>query len=128
MGTTPDIFEDLRRVGSFKQNRMSGRPTNNALSKIGNPPVSRDTIGAWMEGKRFPQHLEQLLVVLRAIHAEAALRGVLDTPADGHTGQSIGELLAEDRWRRAWRAEHQRRTKTYSDAAAEQQSSRVDGR
>lgn len=125
MGRTPDIFEDLRSVGSFKQNHMSSRPTNNALSKIGDPPVSRDTIGAWMEGKRFPRNLEQLLAALRAIHAEAERQEVLDTPVNGRTGESIGELLAEHRWRQTWRAEHQRRTKMYGDAAAAQQSRRA---
>ncbi|MFB7575711.1 tetratricopeptide repeat protein [Streptomyces sp. NPDC056165] len=125
MSRTPDFFEDLRRVGALKRDRLGKEPSDNALSKVPQPTVSRDTVGAWLRGGRFPQQLEPLLAVLREIRAEAARRGVLDAPADGFSGESVAELLAEDCWRRAWTAEHQRRTQSNQERAERQQAHRA---
>ncbi|MFJ2722953.1 hypothetical protein ACIO3L_39575, partial [Streptomyces sp. NPDC087437] len=125
MSRTPDFFEDLRRVGALKRDRLGGRPSDNALSKVPQPTVSRDTVGAWLRGERFPQQLEPLLAVLREIQAEAARQGALDTPADGFLSESAAELLAEDRWRPAWTAEQQRRTQSNQERAERQQAHRA---
>ncbi|MEU8034652.1 hypothetical protein AB0C13_39935 [Streptomyces sp. NPDC049099] len=119
MGRTPDFFEDLRRVGTLKRDRLGCRPSDNALSKAPQPPVSRDTVGAWLRGQRFPQ---QLLLAVLEIRAESARQGVLDRPADGTSGESVADLLAEDRWRRAWVAEQKRRTQANQEGLERRQS------
>ncbi|KAB1141117.1 sel1 repeat family protein [Streptomyces luteolifulvus] len=116
------FFAELRRVGILKRDRLGGRPTDNALSKLPQPPVSRDTVGAWLRGERFPQQVEPLLAVVGEIRAEAVRRGLLDTPANGESGGSVAELLAEDRWRGAWKAEQQRRTRSNQEGAERRQA------
>ncbi|WP_158781270.1 sel1 repeat family protein [Streptomyces sp. NRRL S-237] len=122
MGRTPDFFEDIRRVGALKKGPLSGRPSDNALSKVPRPPVSRDTIGAWLRGERFPQRLEPVWAVLQEIRAESARQDLLDSPADGGSGESVADLLAEDRWRRAWSAEQLRRKLSNQEGADRQQA------
>ncbi|WP_406346978.1 sel1 repeat family protein [Streptomyces sp. NBC_00648] len=122
MGKTPDFFEDLRRVGSLKRNRLGGRPTDHALSKKPEKEMSRDTVGAWLRGERFPQRLEPLLALLQEIQAESARQGILDSPADGISGESVAALLAKDRWRQSWTAEHEHRTQTNQEGAQRQRS------
>ncbi|MFD7603381.1 tetratricopeptide repeat protein [Streptomyces mirabilis] len=121
MSRTPDFFEDLRRVGTLKKALLGGRPSDNALARIPRPAVSRDTVGAWLRGQRFPQQLEPLWAVLEEILAECARQGVLDSAADEISGESVAELLAEGRWRRTWRAERQRRTQSNQEDAERQQ-------
>ncbi|WP_159403758.1 tetratricopeptide repeat protein [Streptomyces sp. NRRL S-646] len=120
MSETPNIFEDLRRIGVLKRERLGGRPSDNALSKIPQSPGSRDTIGAWLRGERFPQRLEALLAVLREIRTEAVR--ILDTPADAECGETVAELLAEDRWRRTWMGEQRRRTQVNQQSAERQRA------
>ncbi|MER6187729.1 hypothetical protein, partial [Streptomyces sp. NPDC001652] len=109
MSRTPDFFEDLRRVGILKRDRLGGRPSDNELSKAPKPSVVRDTVGAWLRGERFPQQVEPLLAVLRDIRAEAARQGRLKDLAGTGPDEAVAELLAEDRWRQSWDAEQQRR-------------------
>ncbi|MFF7976985.1 sel1 repeat family protein [Streptomyces sp. NPDC007905] len=125
MGRTPNFFEDLRRVGALKRDRLGGHPADNALSKVPQPAVSRDTVGAWLRGERFPQQVESLLAVLREIRAEASRRGFLGTPADGFSGESVADLLAEDRWLRSWRAEQLRRTQSNQEGVERRQARRA---
>ncbi|MFF2205655.1 sel1 repeat family protein [Streptomyces sp. NPDC058145] len=128
MGRTPDFFEDLRRVGALKKRLLGGRPSDNELSKIPRPPVSRDTVGAWLRGERFPQRLEPLWAVLQEIRAESDRQDCLDSPADGISGESVAELLAEDRWRRTWRTEQERRTRMNQEGLERRQArSALDG-
>ncbi|AEY93241.1 hypothetical protein SHJG_7975 [Streptomyces hygroscopicus subsp. jinggangensis 5008] len=122
MSRAQDIFEDLRRVGAFKRDRLGGKPSDNALSKVPQPWVSRDTVGAWLRGQRCPQQPEPLLAILREIRAEAARQGVLDTPADGSTEESVAQLLAEERWRKAWKTEQERRKQSNQDGVERQQA------
>ncbi|MYV47077.1 MULTISPECIES: tetratricopeptide repeat protein [unclassified Streptomyces] len=121
MGMTPDFFEDLRRVGALKRDRLGGKPSDNALSKAPRPPVSRDTVGAWLRG-RFPQRLEPLLAVLEDIRAEAARLGILQTMAPGVPGETVADLLAETRWRSTWADEQQRRTQVNLEAVERQKA------
>ncbi|MFF8430974.1 tetratricopeptide repeat protein [Streptomyces sp. NPDC016566] len=123
MSRTPDFFEDLRRVGALKRGLLGGRPSDYALSQTPKPQLSRDTVGAWLRGERFPQRLEPLLDVLRDIRAEAAHQDVLDASADGFSGDSVAKLLAENRWRRTWEAERQRRTHLNQEGVERQQAS-----
>ncbi|MFG2313232.1 hypothetical protein ACGFS9_31945 [Streptomyces sp. NPDC048566] len=122
MGDTPDFFTDLQRVGEFKRLQMDGQPSNNVLSKATKPPLSRDTVGAWMRGKRFPRELDKLLAVLELIRGEAALKGLLGSRADTFSDESVAELLDDDRWDRTWTAELQRRTRSNHEALQRQQA------
>ncbi|MEU5599739.1 sel1 repeat family protein [Streptomyces sp. NPDC020298] len=125
MSRTPDFFEDLRRVGALKRDQLGGKPSDNALSKVPQLRLSRDTVGAWLRGERFPQRLEPLRAVLGEIRLEAARQGVLDSPADGFSDESVAELLAGDRWGRAWRAEQERRTRLNQEGVERQQARRA---
>ncbi|WP_328786094.1 sel1 repeat family protein (plasmid) [Streptomyces canus] len=109
MSRTPEIFEDLRRVGALKRDRLGGRPSDNTLSKSPSPTVSRDTVGVWLRGGRLPQQVEPLLAVMREIRAEAARQGCLEDSADRGSGESVADLLAEGRWKESWKAEQRRR-------------------
>ncbi|GLU47372.1 tetratricopeptide repeat protein [Nocardiopsis ansamitocini] len=117
MGAHPDIFEDLRRVGALKRDRLNKQPSDNALSRHTDVNASRDTVGAWLRGTRFPQQVEPLLGVLAQICAEAARRGLLDTPADSSQECTVAQLLDPQRWRESWHSEQHRRTQANQDAA-----------
>lgn len=105
MRHSSSILDDLRRVGAFKRDRLSGKPSDNALSKVPESAVSRDTVGAWLRGRRLPQRLEPLLAVVGRIRIEAARRGLLREHVDS-LGGTVEELLDEARWRALWEAEH----------------------
>ncbi|MFD5514958.1 hypothetical protein [Streptomyces sp. NPDC127066] len=121
MSKKPDLFEDLRRVGEFKRDRMHGRPADNALAKITQSGVSRDTVGAWLRGDRCPQRLAPLLAVIAAIRVEAFNRGLLETSAGTASGESVADLLAEDRWSGSWAAEQERRKQVGREGLERQQ-------
>ncbi|MCZ1001232.1 hypothetical protein O1M63_29265 [Streptomyces mirabilis] len=122
MSRTPDFFEDLRWVGALKRDHLGRRPSDNALSEAPRPPVSRDTVGAWLRGERFPQQVEPLLAVLREIRAEAARQGRLADSAGTGSGESVADLLAEERWRRSWSAEQRRRTQANREGVERHQA------
>ncbi|MEK2472208.1 tetratricopeptide repeat protein [Streptomyces noursei] len=122
MGKQPDIFEDLRRVGALKRDRLGAQPADNALSKVPNPKLSRDTIGAWLRGERFPTRLSALLDIVKQIRAEAVRAGVLADRLDGVAGETVADLLAEDRWRKAWETEHGRRIQADREAVERQKA------
>lgn len=119
------FFKDLQRVGALKRGQLDGEPSDNRLSRLPDVGVSRDTVGAWLRGQRFPQRLEPLLAVLREVRAEAARRKLLDTPAEEGAGESVAELLAERRWLTAWEAERQRRTESDQKSAQRQRAHRA---
>ncbi|MFJ3720788.1 hypothetical protein [Streptomyces sp. NPDC090057] len=122
MGKAPNFFDDLRRVGEFKRHRLGRQPSDNALAKVPKQPVSRDTVGAWLRGERFPQQLEPLWAILEQIKAEAASRGLLGTEAGEGWAVSVAELLDEDRWKRTWTAERLRRTQSNQQSLERQQA------
>lgn len=122
-GTTPNIFEDLRRVGTLKRVRLGQKPSDNALSK--GAGVSRDTVGAWLRGERFPQQDEALLAVITRIRAEASRQGILETPVDGISGETVTDLLSEARWRDSWHTEQHRRTQQNRDGVERQQAQKA---
>ncbi|GGX04265.1 SEL1-like repeat protein [Streptomyces lomondensis] len=122
MGRTPDFFENLRRVGVLKRSRLGGRPSDYALSKVVRPSVSRDTVGAWLRGERFPQQPQQLLTVLAHIRAAAAAEGLLRRRADDASGESVADLLDEGRWQDMWGTEQRRRTEAKRESVQRQQA------
>ncbi|MFD9503442.1 tetratricopeptide repeat protein [Streptomyces sp. NPDC060035] len=118
VGKEPDIYEDLRRVGALKRDKMDGEPADNSLSRIPGAPASRDTVGAWLRGDRLPQKPGPLLTVLAAIRAEAEARGLLRQRVDSGTDETVADLLEPARWRRKWDAEPRRPAETSQDDAA----------
>ncbi|MFJ5731503.1 hypothetical protein [Streptomyces paradoxus] len=122
MGDTPDFFTDLQRVGEFHRRKMLRRPSDNVLSKVTDPPLSRDTIGAWLKGKRFPRELDKLLAVLELIRGEAARQGLLGSRADTCPDESVADLLDQGRWDQTWKAELQRRTRSNQEAQERRQA------
>ncbi|RKS05001.1 hypothetical protein DFP74_0582 [Nocardiopsis sp. Huas11] len=109
-------------VGALKRDLLDRHPSDNALRKHPDVQVSRDTVGAWLRGDRFPQKVEPLLAVLAQIRAEAARRGLLDAPTDSTQDSTVAELLAPDRWHTSWQDEQRRRTQANQDAAQRQRA------
>ena len=99
------LAEALR---AFKAGPLSGRPSDRALADAAG--VSPTTIGEWLRGKRFPQDIGKVLIVVQMIRVAAATRG-LARPDSGPAG-----LLDDDRWRAAHREEAQRRAGVVSHA------------
>ncbi|MEO3750782.1 sel1 repeat family protein [Streptomyces sp. B6B3] len=120
VGQAPDVFEDLRRVGVLKRVRLAGEPADRSLARMAG--VAPGTPGAWLRGERFPQTIDALLVVLGSIRAEAAARGILDTTVDGAAGETVAELLDEERWRTSFDVERNRRTRADRAVAQRQQA------
>ncbi|MFD9400327.1 hypothetical protein ACFWA4_16145 [Streptomyces sp. NPDC060011] len=112
-------------MGAFRRNRLNYQPANNALSKRPKAPRSRDTVGAWLRGDRFPAALDALLSVLAGIRAEAARLSLLAERIDGTANETVAELLAEDRWRASWTAENQRRIAADRQAAERQKANKA---
>ncbi|MEV8162056.1 hypothetical protein AB0P34_15645 [Nocardiopsis alba] len=109
-------------MGALKRDRLDRQPSDNALGKHADVQVSRDTVGAWLRGERFPQQVDPLLAVLAQIRAEADCRGLLGTPVDSVAGDTVSELLDLGRWRRAWEDEQQGRVQANKDAAYRQRA------
>lgn len=109
------IFTRLAPGGRIQAESAERQPANNALSKRPKAPRSRDTVGAWLRGDRFPTVLDALL--LAGIRAEAARAGLLAERIDGTANETVAELLAEDRWRASWTVENQRRITADRQAA-----------
>ena len=117
-----DVCDDLRRVGALKRDRLGGRPSDNALSKLRGVGLARDTVGAWLSGRRFPSRLDALLILIGEIRAEASRAGALGEHVEGASGDTVADLLAEHRWRDAWNAEQQRRARKGQQAAERQRA------
>ncbi|MES0837319.1 tetratricopeptide repeat protein [Nocardiopsis tropica] len=122
MGARPNIFEDLRCVGALKRDLLNREPSDNALGRHTDVQASRDTVGAWLRGERFPRQVEPLLALLSQIRAEAARRGLLDAPAGSAQYCTVSELLDPDRWRASWQGEQHRRVQANQDAAQRQRA------
>ena len=78
--------------------------------------MSPTTIGDWLRGRRFPQDIGKVLVMVRMVRAAAGRRGVA-IAGSGPTG-----LLDEDRWRAAYQQEAQRRAGVVSGAVEHAQA------
>jgi hypothetical protein len=104
----PGLVAQLR---VFRAGLLGGDPSDRALARAAQ--VSPTTIGKWLAGEQFPKDEGRLLVVVRAVAARAAARGLA-----GSAG-----LLEEDRWLAAYREENQRRARL--DSAAVQRAQAV---
>ncbi|MGW1897714.1 SEL1-like repeat protein [Streptomyces hirsutus] len=94
------FFTELRSLAAFRKDKLGGRPTDRALARRAN--VAPTTVGQWLRGGRFPQRVDELLVVVAGMREEAAGKGLLDD-------REVASLLADRRWRVAHETEAERR-------------------
>jgi hypothetical protein len=110
------FFGLLAALRVFRAGSLAGDPSDRALARAAG--VSPTTIGSWLAGTQFPQDVGRFLAVVRAVAARAAARGAVP---DGGTG----ELLDEERWREAYRAEARRRAGVVSAAVQRAQAAQA---
>ena len=106
-GRGREFFVLVKALRVFKAGPLSDHPSDRALARAAG--VSPTTVGDWLRGKRFPQDIGKILVVVRMVRDEAGRRGIAD-PGCGPT-----RLLDEEQWRAAHRKEAQRRASVISD-------------
>ncbi|MER7911784.1 hypothetical protein [Streptomyces sp. NPDC096068] len=72
MGTGEEsaFFSALRRLGAIHGNHLSQRVSLRALSRGAGRAAT--TIGAWLDGSRFPQQIDSLVKVVEQLRAAAA--------------------------------------------------------
>ncbi|MET8861257.1 hypothetical protein ABZW95_34555, partial [Streptomyces sp. NPDC004579] len=98
MEREPNFTALLAALAAFREERLGRLPSDRALAAVAE--VSPTTIGLWLHGKRFPQEIDPLLRMVRAVRGHAT--GLLREP-------SAAALLDEHQWRRAYQAECRRR-------------------
>lgn len=91
----------IAALAAFREDRLQLQPSTRTLARAAG--ISPTTIVEWLRGNRFPQQIEQLLAVLRAVRAQAERARLADDPA-------AAVLSDEQRWRDAYRAMARRRT------------------
>ncbi|TXS35210.1 XRE family transcriptional regulator, partial [Streptomyces sp. uw30] len=101
-GREADYAALIAGLAMFRLNDLQGRPSDRALAAAAE--VSPTTIGEWLRGVRFPQQVDPLLKLVRALRVQAESVGL--------AGASAGVLLEGQRWRRAYQAEAHRRANT----------------
>src|SRR5690349_6366395 len=107
-GQIGEYFELAKALGALKTGPLRDNPSDRALARAAG--VSPSTIGDWLRGRRFPQDIGKVLVMVQMVRAEASRRDIAN-PADGPAG-----LLDGDRWRAAHKEEARRRAGIVSDA------------
>ena len=100
-GGTGEFFELAEALRVFKAGPLASHPSDRALAAAAG--VSPTTIGDWLRGRRFPQDVGRVLVVVRMVREATARRGFA-APGSGPAG-----LLDDDRWRAAHQQEARRR-------------------
>jgi hypothetical protein len=85
---------------------LSRQPSVRALARVAK--YTPTTIRKWMSEGRFPQDVEPMLRVVRAIRAEAVAKGLLTPEFD--------DVTDETAWKLAYEAEAKRRSGTTSSA------------
>ena len=102
-----EFFVLAKALRAFKTGLLDDDPSDRALARAAG--VSPTTIAGWLRGKRFPQDVNKVLIVVRMVR-DAAARRRIASPGSGPAG-----LLDEDRWRAAHREEAQRRASAFPD-------------
>ncbi len=113
-GRSGEFFALLEELRVFRAGPLAADPADRALARAAG--VSPTTIGAWLRGGRFPQDIDQVLAVVRAVRQVASRRGVA-APGSGSAG-----LLDEDRWRAAYQQEARRRASVVSAGVEQAQA------
>ena len=102
-----DFFVLAEALRAFRAGPLSGRPSDRALAKAA--CVSPTTIGDWLQGKRFPQDISKVLIVVRMVRDAATTSGIASLDG-GPTG-----LPDDVQWRAAYQEEARRRAGVVSD-------------
>ncbi|WP_405956920.1 hypothetical protein [Streptomyces phaeochromogenes] len=95
---------------------LQGQPSDRTLAKAAK--VSPTTIGQWLRSSRFPQEIDPLLAMVRAVRLRAEAAGVAHNPI-------AATVLDEQEWRRSFRAEARQRAQSTSAAVEAAQSRSV---
>jgi hypothetical protein len=85
----------------LKSGPLSDHPSDRALAEAAG--VSPTTIGDWLRGRRFPQAIDPVLVMVGRVREAAEARGITGS------GEVPAGLLDDGRWREAYQAEARRR-------------------
>ncbi|MFJ3799988.1 hypothetical protein ACIPSJ_27365 [Streptomyces sp. NPDC090088] len=88
------FFVGLRRLGQIHEQHLARRVSLRALSRGAGGPVTT-TIGAWLDGSRFPQQVDALISVVEQLRTAAAAEGVALSASEAH--------LLDPLW---WRDQH----------------------
>jgi hypothetical protein len=112
-----EFFALLAALRNLRSGPLGGDPSDRALARAAE--VSPTTIGSWLAGSRFPQDIGKFLIVMHAVMARAAGRGI--------TGVDYGmaALLDEERWLAAYRQEASRRADNVGEAVVGAQAARA---
>ena len=100
------FFALATALRAFIDEQLGGVPSDRALADTAG--VTATTVGDWLRGRRFPQEIEKVLVVVATVRRAAAARGIAVPP-----GAPDG-LLEKDQWQTAHQAETQRRAGAFS--------------
>ncbi|WP_190012479.1 hypothetical protein, partial [Streptomyces griseomycini] len=84
----------------FRDGLLEGGPSDRTLAEAAK--ASPTTIGNWLRKGQFPQEIDPLLRLVRAVRCRAERAGLASRP-------EVAALLDEQQWRRAYRAEACRR-------------------
>ena len=112
-----EFFTLVEALRVFRAGPLVGDPSDRALARAAG--VSPTTIGAWLQGGRFPQDIGKVLTVVRLVQAAAVRRGA------AIAGNGLAGLLDEDRWRAAYQREAQRRAGVVSGGVEQAQAVRA---
>ncbi|MEU3317385.1 hypothetical protein ABZ743_32570 [Streptomyces sp. NPDC006662] len=88
------FFAALKRLGAIHGEHLTRRVSLRALSRGAGGPVAT-TIGAWLDGRRFPQRVDALVKVIEQLRAVAL--------AEGFEPDSSEKHLFDALW---WRDQH----------------------
>jgi len=118
-GVDGDYAALIADLAAFRNDRLQRRPSDRTLAKAAD--VRPTTVGDRLRGARFPQQIEPLLRVVRAVRAQAERAGLSRDPA-------AASLFDEQRWRDAYQAEARRRANaTRTHVLAEQAHTVLEG-
>lgn len=91
------VYADLiDALAAFRSEQLGHLPSDRALAEAAR--VSPTTVGHWLRGDRFPQEIDPLLRLVRAVQAQAERVQCADSPV-------AAAVFDQHRWRRAFRDE-----------------------
>ncbi|WP_189554693.1 hypothetical protein [Streptomyces lavendofoliae] len=96
----------LAELEAFRAGPLQGQPSHRELARVAG--VAPTTIGNWLRKKQFPQVIDPLLALVRAVQARA--------DRVGQAGEPAAAFLHPQTWRRAYEAEARRRAEVTSTA------------
>jgi hypothetical protein len=112
----PNFAAAVAELAAFRTGRLKGLPSDRTLAKAA--AVSPTTIGEWLRAARFPQQIDPLMALVRAVRIQAKNTGLADDPV-------ASGVLDEQRWRRVFEAEARRRAQSTGCAVEAAQSRAV---